>query len=131
MENNIIQKQPVKQIRRGEIYFCNFGEENVIGSELKKSRPVLIVQNDIGNSCSESAIVVPLTSHNKTTLPTHYKLNGYGRLDSAIILAEQIKTISKSRLDTFLGALSCDDMKEVDKILQISLGIIPPSTIDI
>lgn len=98
----------------------------VVGSEQGGQRPVLIVQNDIGNRYSPTVIVVAITAQiTKSKLPTHVELPGKenGLLRDSVILGEQIRTIDKKRLIQPLGRLKEDVMKQVDEALVVSLGL--------
>ncbi len=110
-------------IKRGEIYYANLSP--VIGSEQDGIRPVLIVQNDIGNKYSPTVIVVAITSKTKSNLPTHIKIDGqkYGLEKNSIILAEQIRTLDKSRLIKKVGKLDDDIMKKVRDAILISCDV--------
>lgn len=111
-------------IRRGEIYFAQLNP--VIGSEQGGIRPVLVVQNDIGNQYSPTTIVLAITSQiNKAKLPTHVELKAhqYGLDKDSVILGEQIRTIDKSRLKQRIAFLDEELMHKVDQALGISLGL--------
>jgi mRNA interferase MazF len=111
-------------IKRGEIYFAQLNP--VIGSEQGGIRPVLIVQNEIGNQYSPTTIVLAITSQiNKAKLPTHVELEAvnYGLERDSVILAEQIRTIDKSRLKQRIAVLNEEMMSKVDNALIISLGL--------
>lgn len=110
-------------IKRGELYYADLSP--VQGSEQGGVRPVLILQNDIGNKYSPTVIVAAITSRlYKAKLPTHICLNAenYGLSKDSIILLEQIRTIDKLRLKDKIGELNAHKMKEVDNALLISLG---------
>ena len=110
-------------IKRGELYFADLSP--VLGSEQGGVRPVLILQNDIGNKYSPTVIVAAITSKlYKAKLPTHISLDAsnYGLSKDSIILLEQIRTIDKLRLNNKIGELTEAKMKEVDRALLISLG---------
>ena len=110
-------------IKRGELYYADLSP--VQGSEQGGVRPVLILQNDIGNKYSPTVIVAAITSRlYKAKLPTHICLDAenYGLSKDSIILLEQIRTIDKLRLKDRIGELNKDKMKEVDNALLISLG---------
>ncbi len=112
-------------IKRGDIFYGDLSP--VIGSEQGGIRPVLIVQNDIGNKYSPTVIVAAITSQiNKAKLPTHIELNAeeYGITKESVILLEQIRTIDKKRLKERVGHLSDELMKQVDTALQVSFGLI-------
>ncbi|MGI6620792.1 MAG: type II toxin-antitoxin system PemK/MazF family toxin [Bacillota bacterium] len=111
---------------RGEIYFADLNP--VLGSEQGGFRPVLIVQNDIGNKYSPTVIISAITSQiQKARLPTHVELPA--RLSNlekdSVILLEQIRTIDKKRLKKRVAKLDMDIMKQVDEALEISLGLKP------
>jgi mRNA interferase MazF len=110
------------KIKRGQIYYADLSP--VKGSEQGGYRPVLIIQNDIGNKYSPTVIVAIITSrHTKANLPTHIWLNNEcGLPKESMIECEQVRTIDKSRLKDFVGAVSQEVMQEIDKGLKISLG---------
>jgi mRNA interferase MazF len=112
-------------VRRGEIYYADLSP--VVGSEQGGIRPVLIVQNDIGNKYSPTVIISAITSQiNKAKLPTHIEISAteYGLPKDSVILLEQIRTIDKKRLKDKIGYLSPEMMKKVDEALEISFGLI-------
>jgi mRNA interferase MazF len=112
-------------IKRGDIYYADLSP--VVGSEQGGIRPVLIVQNDIGNKYSPTVIIVAITSQiNKGKLPTHVEIGAedYGLPKDSVILLEQVRTIDKKRLKEKIGYLSPDIMKVVDEAIQISFGLI-------
>lgn len=111
-------------IKRGEIYYADLSP--VVGSEQGGVRPVLIVQNDIGNKYSPTVIAAAITSRKyKTDLPTHISLDaaGSGLSKDSIILLEQVRTIDKSRLKERMGSLSESAMNEVNHALSVSFGL--------
>lgn len=113
-------------IKRGELYFADLSP--VIGSEQGGVRPVLIVQNDIGNKYSPTIIAAAITSQiNKAKLPTHIELASeqYGLPKDSVILLEQIRTLDKKRLKERIGELSDKTMQLVNSGLLISLGFTP------
>ena len=115
-----------QEIKRGEIYFANLGETNV-GSEQYGTRPVLIIQNDVGNRYSPTTIVACITSRMyKNQIPTHVKLEGnmYGLGEDSLILCEQIKTLDKRRLLGKVVELNHSDMAKVDKALKLSMQLL-------
>lgn len=112
-------------IRRGEIYYADLSP--VVGSEQGGVRPVLIIQNDIGNKFSPTVIVAAITSQiNKGKLPTHVEISAsdYGLPKDSVILLEQIRTIDKKRLRDKIGYLTTETMKKVDEAVEISFGLI-------
>ncbi|HHT97811.1 MAG TPA: type II toxin-antitoxin system PemK/MazF family toxin [Clostridiales bacterium] len=111
-------------IRRGDIFYADL--RPVIGSEQGGIRPVLIVQNDIGNKHSPTVICAAITSKmNKAKLPTHVEINAekYGIIKDSVILLEQIRTIDKSRLKDKVCRLDNDVLKKIDKALIISFSL--------
>ncbi len=111
-------------IKRGDIYYADLSP--VVGSEQGGVRPVLIVQNDIGNKYSPTVIAAAITSQiNKAKLPTHIEINGqdYGLVKDSVILLEQIRTIDKKRLKEKIGFLSDSLMMKVNDALSISFGL--------
>ena len=112
-------------IKRGEMYYADLSP--VIGSEQGGVRPVLVVQNDVGNKYSPTVIAAAITSKlDKARLPTHIELGAveYGLMKNSVILLEQIRTIDKRRLKERIGSLPPSKMKLVDDALLISLGFI-------
>ena len=111
-------------MKRGDIYYADLSP--VVGSEQGGVRPVLIVQNDIGNRYSPTVIAAAITSQTeKAKLPTHIQLNstGSGLAKDSIVLLEQIRTIDKRRLREKMGTLDADSMSQVNKALSISFGL--------
>lgn len=111
-------------IKRGEIYFAQLNP--VVGSEQGGIRPVLVVQNDIGNQYSPTTIVLAITSQiNKAKLPTHVELKAdtYGMERDSVILTEQIRTIDKTRLKQRIAVLKEEKMAKVNEALAISLEL--------
>ncbi len=111
-------------IKRGDIYYADLSP--VIGSEQGGVRPVLIVQNDIGNKYSPTVIAAAITSQiNKAKLPTHIEISAqdYGLQKDSVILLEQIRTIDKKRLREKIGHLDDELMDKVNEALSISFGL--------
>jgi len=111
-------------VKRGDIFYADLSP--VIGSEQGGIRPVLIIQNDIGNKYSPTVIIAAITSQiNKAKMPTHIELsnNEYGLSKDSVILAEQVRTIDKKRLKEKIGHLDDSLMIQIDLALKISLGI--------
>ena len=112
-------------VRRGDMYYADLSP--VIGSEQGGIRPVLVIQNDVGNKHSPTVIVSAITSQqNKSKLPTHIELDSYklGLKSDSILLTEQIRTIDKSRLKEKIGHI--DDNKIMNRInnaLGVSFGL--------
>lgn len=110
-------------IKRGEIYYADLSP--VVGSEQGGVRPVLILQNDVGNKYSPTVIVTAITSQlGKAKLPTHVELSAdeYNLPKNSVALLEQIRTLDKRRLQEHITTLTPTKMKEVNKALLISLG---------
>lgn len=95
----------------------------VIGSEQGGIRPIVVIQNDIGNRYSPTVIVAAITGRTKKDLPTHTVLKSNGLLRNSICLLEQIRTIDKSRLLDYIGEVSGDEMKDIVEALSKSLDI--------
>ncbi len=111
-------------IRRGDIYYADL--RPVVGSEQGGVRPVLIIQNDVGNLHSPTVICAAITSQmNKAKLPTHVELSSsqYALVKDSVILLEQLRTIDKRRLKDKVCHLDGDVMKKIEKALCISLQL--------
>ncbi len=111
-------------VTRGDIYYADLSP--VVGSEQGGIRPVLIVQNDIGNKFSPTVIAAAITSQrDKTKLPTHIQLHAdeTGLAKDSIVLLEQIRTLDKRRLKERMGKLDDASMKQVNTALSISFGL--------
>lgn len=110
-------------IKRGDIYYADLSP--VVGSEQDGIRPVLIVQNDIGNKYSPTIIALPITSKIKINLPTHILIKGqkYGLEKDSVILAEQIRTLDKIRLKNKIGKLDKKSMEKVKEALKINFNL--------
>ena len=113
-------------VKRGDIFYADLSP--VVGSEQGGIRPVLIIQNDIGNKFSPTVIAAAITSQiNKAKLPTHIEISAekYGLQKDSVILLEQIRTLDKRRLKDKMGRLSNEAMKCVNDALFISFGLTP------
>ena len=111
-------------VKRGEIFYADLSP--VIGSEQGGIRPVIIIQNDIGNRYSPTVIIAAITSQiNKAKLPIHVEISSeeYGLNRDSVVLLEQIRTLDKRRLKEKIGHMTEADMKKVDKALAISLNL--------
>ena len=114
--------------RRGDIYLVDLGTN--IGSEQGGCRPVLLLQNDVGNRFGPTLIVAPISSRywKKTKQPTHSLIDGIQNLTSpSVVLAEQIITIDKMRVMKYLGRVSEEQMQGIDKAVKVSLGLEQPN----
>ncbi len=112
-------------VKRGEIYYADLSP--VVGSEQGGIRPVLIVQNDVGNRFSPTVIAAAITSQkDKNDLPTHIKVSadGCGLQRDSIVLLEQVRTIDKKRLKEKMGCLDNGSMNRVDHALSVSFGLL-------
>lgn len=112
-------------VKRGDVYYADLSP--VIGSEQGGIRPVLIIQNNIGNKYSPTVIVSAITSQiNKAKLPTHIEISSqdFSLPKDSVVLLEQIRTIDKKRLKEKIGKFDIKLMSEVDDCLKISLGLI-------
>lgn len=119
----LYEMECVIMVKRGELYYADLSP--VVGSEQGGIRPVLIVQNDVGNKYSPTVIAAAITSQlNKTRLPTHVDLQGqsHGLPKNSVVLLEQIRTLDKKRLKEKIGELSGDLMTKVNESLLVSLG---------
>lgn len=111
-------------VRRGEIYYADLSP--VVGSEQGGMRPVLIVQNDVGNRYSPTVIAAAITSQqNKARMPTHIEIEAhtYGLSKNSVVLLEQVRTLDKRRLRERMGCLDEKAMQRVDGAIAISLGL--------
>lgn len=112
-------------IRRGDMFYADLSP--VVGSEQGGIRPVLVIQNDIGNKFSPTIIVSAITSQiNKAKLPTHVEISAkeYGLQKDSVILLEQLRTIDKRRIKEKIGHLDDKLMEQVNEALYISLGLV-------
>ncbi len=108
-------------IRRGDIFYADLNP--VVGSEQGGIRPVLVVQNNVGNKHSPTVIVVPISSVRKKNLPVHIQIRCSELPKNSTILVEQIRTIDRSRLRKYVGSLNRELMNEINGILKISIGV--------
>ena len=127
MSNNIAvlpQKRENRILKRGDIYYDDLcGLEQSLGSEQTGRRPVLIIQNDVGNIYSPTTIVAILTTKIKRNLPTHVVIRGFSGLSqTSAVCLEQIKTIDKSRLENYCGNIGNTMRREIEQAMFISLG---------
>lgn len=113
-----------KEVKRGDIFYADLSP--VVGSEQGGQRPVLIVQNDIGNHFSTTVIVAPITTHSqKKPMPTHVSLTAEvtGIPRNSVVLLEQVRTIDKQRLMDRIDHLDASVMKKVNRGLRVSLSL--------
>ena len=124
MDVKFVTERENMTVKRGDIFYADLSP--VVGSEQGGIRPVLIVQNDVGNKFSPTVIAAAITSQRfKTNLPTHIRVNaaGSGLAKDSIVLLEQVRTLDKKRLREKMGNLPLSDMLRVDEALSVSLGI--------
>ena len=111
------------QVLRGEIYYADLSPS--YGSEQGGLRPVLIIQNNLGNKHAPTTIIAPLTSRlTKTSLPTHVEFSCDCLKNASVALLEQVRTIDKSRLKQRMGIVSCEVMEKINVAIIISLGLV-------
>jgi mRNA interferase MazF len=111
-------------VKRGDIFYADLSP--VVGSEQGGIRPVIIIQNDVGNKYSPTVIVAAITSQiNKAKLPTHVEISSeaYGLNKDSVVLLEQVRTLDKRRLKEKIGHMTDEDMALVDEALLISIGL--------
>ena len=125
LKNMVIVGVNIMTIKRGDMFYADLSP--VVGSEQGGIRPVLIIQNDLGNKYSPTVIAAAITSQtNKTKLPTHIEINGNadGLKNNSVILAEQIRTIDKSRLKEKIGHINDKlVMSKINNALGVSFGL--------
>ena len=118
--------QAVRTVRRGDVYLADLNP--AIGCEQGGIRPVLVLQNDIGNLHSPTTIVAAVTAkQTKKSLPVHMPISAYMLRTDSTLLLEQIRTIDKCRLQAYLGSISQKEMRDIDRALKLSIGLIPPA----
>ena len=112
-----------KAIRRGDLFYADLNP--VVGSEQGGIRPVLVIQNDVGNHFSPTVVAAAITSRKaKNSLPTHILLeNVPGLAPTSLLLLDQLRTIDRKRLRGYIGRISKEKMLEIDAALAISIGI--------
>ena len=128
MDNNSKRSVRSMQVKRGDIFYADLSP--VVGSEQGGVRPVLIVQNDVGNRFSPTVIAAAITSrHDKADLPTHIPVHAAttGLTRDSIVLLEQVRTLDKHRLREHMGRLDAAGMEQVDRALSISFGLGGPA----
>lgn len=115
----------IVNIKRGDIFYADLSP--VVGSEQGGVRPVLIVQNDVGNKFSPTVIAAAITSQqSKAKLPTHIQLGAQecGLMKDSVVLLEQIRTLDKKRLKEKMGCLDTQAMNQVNRAITISFGLV-------
>jgi len=124
LDSGAVLKPREETVRRGDIFFADLSP--VVGSEQGGIRPVLIVQNNVGNRHSPTVIAAAITSQiGKARLPTHIELSArtYGLSRDSVVLLEQVRTIDKRRLRERMGRLDERLMEQVDSALAVSFGL--------
>ena len=119
-----MQIKRTRPIQRGDIYYADLTPTT--GSEQGGIRPVLIIQNDVGNHHSPTVIAAAITGYVKgRRQPTHVRLQcaSCGLFRDSTVLLEQLRTLDKSRLDEYMGSVGVDKMQEVDAALNVSVGL--------
>lgn len=111
----------MRRISRGDVFYADCGAG--VGSEQTGIRPVVIIQNNIGNRYSPTVIVAMVTSRHKKSLPTHVYLHNPGFSKPSCVLTEQIRTISTDRLRGYVCTLKREEMQSIDNALKQSLAI--------
>lgn len=117
-------KTNIKYVFRGDLYFADLSP--VVGSEQGGVRPVLVIQNDVGNKYSPTVIVAAVTSRStKASIPTHVSIPKAhkGLKQDSMVLAEQIRTIDRNRLKEYIGHLEQGEMEGIEKAMVTSLGL--------
>lgn len=111
-----------RAVKKSDLVYLNF--DHIVGSEQGGPRPAVVLQNDVGNKHAPTVIIAPVTSKNKkSNLPTHVKLTSHFLERNSMVLLEQVNTIDKSRIESYIGTLTNEEMKLIDKALRISLGM--------
>ena len=109
-------------VKRGDVFYADL--DPIIGSEQGGIRPVLVVQNNVGNKYSPTVVVLPISSAKKNNMPTHIHICSSKMLPKdSIVLAEQIRTIDRDRLLRYVGSVGLEVMEKVDKAIKISIGV--------
>lgn len=110
------------QIKRGDLYYANL--DPIVGSEQGGKRPVLVIQNNVGNKYCPTVVVAAVTGQEtKAKSPTHISISSVFLSKPSIVLLEQIRTIDKRRLEKYVGHLDAQTMEQIDKALHISVGL--------
>jgi len=111
----------MREIKRGQIYLADLNP--VIGSEQGGIRPVVVIQNNIGNHFSPTVIVAAITASTKRKMPTHAKLRSIGLFKDSVALLEQIRTIDKCRLVEYVGEVSKSEINAITEALHKSIDV--------
>lgn len=117
-----MEKRSIMIIKRGDIFYADL--DPVVGSEQGGIRPVLVVQNNVGNRHSPTLVVLPLSTAKKNYLPTHIHICRSKSLPrDSIVLAEQIRTIDRYRLREYVGSIDKEIMDKINMAMKISIGV--------
>lgn len=109
-------------VKRGDIFYADLNP--IIGSEQGGIRPVIVVQNNVGNKYSPTVVVLPISSAKKNNMPTHIYICGSKLLPkNSVVLAEQIRTIDRNRLLRYVGSVGLEVMEKIDRAVKISIGV--------
>lgn len=112
----------MKKIIRGAMFYADL--DPIVGSEQKGTRPVLIIQNDLGNKHSPTVLVVPISTKKNKLLPTHILIKQFDKLrHDSIVMLEQIRVLDKSRLKGYMGMLESDTLEKVNEAIKISFEL--------
>ena len=111
----------MRDIKRGQIYIADLNP--VKGSEQGGIRPVIVIQNDIGNRYSPTIIVAAITGRDKSNIPTHSRIQSNVLPDNSIVLLEQIRTIDKCRLLKYIGKVTNEEMNEISDAIKRSFDL--------
>ena len=115
----------MEEVKRGDIFIADLGVREDAGSEQQGERPVVIIQNDIGNIFSPTVIVAAITSKDKKKLPVHVEAEcNYYLEKSSIVMLEQIRTLDKRKLKERIGRLGYWEMKNLNEALKVSVGLV-------
>lgn len=113
----------IGELKRGDLWLVDLGTE-AFGSEQGGVRPCVIIQNDVGNHYSPTTIVAVVTSAIKNRLPTHFAIGKrQGLHKTSLVLCEQLRVVDKARLKSYMGCLDDDKMKQLNRCLEISIGL--------
>lgn len=108
-----------KEIKRGEVYWVNLNP--TIGSEIQKTRPAVILSNNIQNKVSSRVVVIPITSNSDKIFPFESKINLKNK--DAKVLTDQIRTVDKSRLSDCISMLTKSEIKDVERAIKLTLSL--------
>lgn len=110
------------EVMRGEMYYADLSP--TVGSEQDGHRPILVLQNDLGNKYSPTTVIAPITGKPKKKLPTHCPLPAMRGLQiPSVVLCEQVRAIDKARITSYIGTLDEITMKGIDRCLAVSMGL--------